>query len=81
MTLDVVHLVEVDVIGLQPAQAVLAGLANVVGRQAPVVGPGAHRLVDLRREHDPVPAPALRQPGRGHGLTITLIDSRSFIAR
>jgi hypothetical protein len=36
---DVVHLVEVEVIGLQPAQAVLTGLADVVGRQMPVVGP------------------------------------------
>jgi hypothetical protein len=44
---DVVHLVEVDVVGLQPAQAVLAGLVDVVGRQVPVVWAGAHRLVDL----------------------------------
>ena len=31
--IDVVHLVEVDVVGLQPAQAVLAGLAEVQRRQ------------------------------------------------
>jgi hypothetical protein len=55
-------MVEVEVIGLQPAQAVLTGLADVVGRQVPVVGAGAHRLIQLGREHDPVPAPALGQP-------------------
>jgi hypothetical protein len=59
---DVVHLVEVDVVGLQPAQAVLAGLADVVGGEVPVVRAGAHRLVDLGRENDPLPAPALGEP-------------------
>jgi hypothetical protein len=58
----VVHLVEVDVIGLQPPEAVLAGLSYVVGGQVPVVWAGAHRLVDLRRENDPVTASALGEP-------------------
>ena len=60
---DVVHLVEVDVVGLQPAQAVLAGAPDVVGGQAALVGPVAHPAVDLGGQHDPLaPSAALRQP-------------------
>src|SRR5918993_795867 len=53
---DVVHLVQVDVVGLEPTEAVLTGLPDVVRRQAAVVGSGAHRLVDLGGQHDLVPA-------------------------
>ena len=60
---DVVHLVEVDVIGLQAAQAGVARVADVARREAAVVGPLGHRAVDLRREHDLLaPASALREP-------------------
>jgi hypothetical protein len=54
---DVVHLVEVDVVGLQPAQAVLAGLATLlhVGRLWPAVDVGGVEEVDAvleRLVHD-----------------------------
>src|SRR5215211_1007791 len=55
---DVVHLVQVDVIGLQPPHARLAGAANVVGRQSAVVRAESHRLVHLRRQDDVVAVPA-----------------------
>src|SRR5438128_3388221 len=60
---DVVHLVEVDVVGAQAAQAALARLADVRGGEAPVVRTRAHPPVDLRREDDPLaPAATLREP-------------------
>jgi hypothetical protein len=40
VAVDVVHLVEVDVVGLQAPQARLAVLADLVGRQAAAVGVG-----------------------------------------
>jgi hypothetical protein len=55
---DVVHLVEVDTVGLQPAQGILARLPDGQGRQLPVVGPFAHGPVDLGGQHGPVAAPA-----------------------
>jgi hypothetical protein len=58
-SVDVVHLVQVDGVGPQAAKAVLAGLADVVGREATIVGSGAHRLVQLGGEHDLVAAAAL----------------------
>ena len=51
---DVVHLVQVDVIGLQPPQARLAGASDVVGGQPAVVRAESHRLVHLRRQDDVV---------------------------
>src|SRR5213079_1576314 len=61
--IHVVHLVEVEVIGAQPLQALLAGAADVQGREAALVGPVTHLSVDLGAEHDLVaPAAALGQP-------------------
>jgi hypothetical protein len=59
---NVVHLIQVDVIGLQPPQARLAGAANVVGRQPAIVRAESHRLVHLRRQDDVVAVPAALQP-------------------
>ena len=62
-SVDVVHLVQVDVVGPQSTKTVLAGLADVVRREATIVGSGAHRLVQLGGEHDLVAAAAaLGQP-------------------
>jgi hypothetical protein len=62
-SVDVVHLVQVDVVGLQSTQTVLARRADVVSREAPIIGSGAHRLVQLGGEHDLVATPAtLGQP-------------------
>jgi hypothetical protein len=58
----VVHLVEVDLIGLQPPQAVFAGPADVMCREVSMVGAGPIGWVDLGREHDPIAPAALRQP-------------------
>jgi hypothetical protein len=58
----VVHLVQVDVIGLQPPQARLTRAPDVVSRQPAVVRTKAHRLVDLRGQDDVVAVPAALQP-------------------
>lgn len=44
----VVHLLEVDVIHLQLTQAVLAGLSDVVSREAAVIRADAHRLIERK---------------------------------
>ena len=60
---DVMHLVQVDVIGLQPAEALVARGADVSRRQPAVVRPLGHRAEDLGREHDLLAASAaLREP-------------------
>ena len=75
VAVDVVHLVEVDVIGLQPAQALFARAADVQRREPAVVRPLGHRTEDLRREHDLLaPTAALREPAAddllGHALAL-----------
>ena len=50
--LDVVHLVQVDVVGLEPAQAGVARLADVIRRHALVVDARPHRIAQLGRQHD-----------------------------
>ena len=60
---DVVHLVEVDVVGLQAAQAGVARGADVTRGEAAVVRPLRHRSVDLGGEHDLLASvAALREP-------------------
>ena len=51
-----VHLVEVDVVDAQAAQAGLAGPDQVVARGAFIVGPLTHREARLGRQHHPVSA-------------------------
>jgi hypothetical protein len=59
----VVHLVQVDPVGLQPAQRLVTGLDDVARGQALVVGALAHPAVHLRRDHHRfAPTPALREP-------------------
>ena len=70
VAIDVMHLVEVDPVRLQPAQAALAVLANLVGAQAGTVavhfrqvGLAINRVVNLGCQDDRIAAPAaLRQP-------------------
>ena len=60
---DVVHLVEVDVVGLQAPQARFARVTDVARREPAVVRPVRHRPEHFRREHDLLaPAAALREP-------------------
>ena len=47
-----VDLVEVDVVGAEAPQARVDLLEDRLAREAVAVGPGAHRAVDLRGEHD-----------------------------
>src|SRR5262249_28827004 len=60
---DVMHLVEVDVVGLQPSQAALAGAPDVERGESLVVRSTAEPPVHLGGEDDLVAPPAaLRQP-------------------
>src|ERR1700683_2018684 len=57
------HLVEVDVVGLESPQRAFARVADVPGRKKGVVGPVAHRSVDLcGDDHLLAAAPTLREP-------------------
>jgi hypothetical protein len=58
----VVHLVQVDVIGLEPPEARLARAPDVIGGQPAVVRTEPHRLVHLGGQDDPVAASASLQP-------------------
>src|SRR5436305_1980867 len=60
---DVVHLVEVDVVGLQSFQRTVTCVPDVACGEERVVGPLAHRAVELRRDDDLLaPAAALGEP-------------------
>jgi hypothetical protein len=54
-----VGLVEVDVVQAQAPQRRVDALADVLARQADVVGAVAHGAVDLREDLQPLPALAL----------------------
>src|ERR1039457_5279665 len=55
---DVVHLIEVDVIGLQAPEGSLACVADVARREERVIGPVAHRAVELGRDHHLLATPS-----------------------
>ena len=58
-----VHLIEIDTVGLQTAQTPLAGAFDVQCRQPRLVRPIAHPPIQLRRQHNFFPtAAALREP-------------------
>ncbi len=60
---DVVHLVEVDVVGLQPPQAGIDGAPDVERGELALVGPLPHVAVQLGGEDGPLAAAAaLREP-------------------
>ena len=54
VTVDVVHLVKVDMVGLQTPEARFTGFANVVGGQTPVIDLIAHLAIDLGGENDAI---------------------------
>ena len=75
-SVDVVHLVDVDVVGLQPAQRCLAGALDVQGGKLAVVRPLAHVAVELGRDDRALAASvASREPvtddALGHALVLT----------
>jgi hypothetical protein len=57
------NLIEIDVVGAESPEAVLAPLRDVLAREAGVVGALAHRKKDFRGEHDVV-AHSLYRPAR-----------------
>jgi hypothetical protein len=82
VAVDVVHLVEVDVVGLEALQAGLAVLADLVGGEVATVAVGLrvrvrplHRVVDLGGQHDRVaPAVAEREPVADDALGLAAHD-------
>jgi hypothetical protein len=48
-------LVQVDMVGLQPAETGLHTVHNVAARSPHVIPPRADAAIDLRRDHDIVP--------------------------
>src|SRR6185295_9736973 len=61
--IDVVHLIEVDHLGLHALQRCFARTHDVHRRETRLVRPVAHRAVDLRRQDDLLAPPsALREP-------------------
>ncbi len=63
VAVDVVELVQVDVVGLQPPQRRFAGPPDVQRGQEGVVGPVVHRPVQLRGDHRLLaPTAALGEP-------------------
>ena len=53
-----VGVVEVEMVGAEAAEARLDLIEDVSPRQAALIGPPAHRLHDLRAQHDVAPARA-----------------------
>jgi hypothetical protein len=69
-----VHLIEVDVVGLQSPQTLFAGALDMVGRQAALIPPVTHRAEDLGRQDDPVAPPTLCQPAPNDFLCQTQVQ-------
>ena len=65
-----VHLVQVDPIGAESPEAALDGLHDPPPRRAPLVDAGAHRIPELRRQHDVVASPRKCPAGDLFGLTV-----------
>ncbi len=63
LPVPLVHVVDVDVVGAEPAQAGLAAGDDVLPGQARVVRPVAHRHPHLGRQQQRVPAPVDHLPG------------------
>jgi hypothetical protein len=57
-----VDLVQVDPVGLEPAQRCVDCIADVATRRATTVGIVAQRHPELRRQHDPVAVAPAGQP-------------------
>src|SRR5262249_1388241 len=82
VTVDVMHLVEVDVVRLEPSQALVARTADVERGEPLVVRSLAHAALDLGRQDDLLAPPAaLLEPATddllGHALTrLPAVDVR-----
>jgi hypothetical protein len=69
----VVHLVEVDVVGLQAAQGGVDRAADVQGGEAAIVPARTHLAEDLGRQHDLVALPAAGEPAADDLLGAALV--------
>ncbi len=54
MRVEAMNLVEIDVVGLQPAQAFVDGVLDMLARKAALVGIVAHGVEDFRGDDEPV---------------------------
>src|SRR5205814_50190 len=73
LPVDAVHLVEVDAVGLQAAEALVARAPDVIRGEPRVVRPLAHRGIDLGGEDDRLAAAAaLREPAAYYLLGVVL---------
>lgn len=68
MTIDVMHLIDVNMVGLKPSQTVLAGFANMVSRKPAIVRARSHRLIDFCRQNDAFTAATLLKPATNNFL-------------
>lgn len=68
MTIDVMHLIDVNMVGLKPSQTVLAGLANMIRRKPAIVRTWPHRLIDFCRQNDAFTAATLLKPATNNFL-------------
>src|SRR5688572_1786404 len=69
--IDVVELVEIDVVGLQPAQTCIERSADVERRQLAFVGPAPHLAIDLGGDDGPLPpAAAAGEPVADDGFRL-----------
>ena len=68
----VVHVVQVDIVGLQPVEGGVRLAADIVRPQVPV--PGVTPAADLRGEHDLVAVAALFQPAPDERLGPAVLD-------
>src|SRR2546421_3204810 len=70
-TVDVVHLVQIDVVGVEAAQAGLTRVPDVAGGEAPFVGPVPHLSIHLAGQDDFLaPAVALGKPAADDPLRV-----------
>jgi hypothetical protein len=66
-------LVEIDMIGLQAAEAVFTGAHQVQARIAPIIGSGSDGKMSLGGEEHPVTLPVTRQGAPDDAFTLTVV--------
>ena len=76
VAINVMELIKIDMVGLQTPQTVLAGLANMVGRQAAAVRARNHGLIELRCQHHFIALASLSEP-LAHDLFRDAVSERN----
>ncbi len=62
------RLVEIDIVGLEPAQALLAGADDVLAAEPGIIGSRAHFPATFSRQHDPLAGAARLDPAPNNFL-------------